>query len=117
VTPVTPAVQEIAREGQAIWTWGVEAEQSGPKTLTVTTVVEAKVNGRVYELKQTQRERTLTVGVPFMRRARDTLEALPGWLKLLTGVLTALAALATAWWVLRNAVRGHSAASNKKDGA
>ena len=98
---VGPAIQEIALDDQGSWTWEVTALQGGPKTLTVTTVVEALVNGHSYQLRQTKHVKTLTVGVSFLDRVKDTLKALPEWLQLLGAVLTALAGVAGAWWLVK----------------
>jgi hypothetical protein len=105
ITPLTPERQEIPRDGQALWTWQVRALESGRKTLTLTTVAEAIVDGQPYRLTGSEESKTVTVGVSFLDRVRDVIEALPGWLKAIAAVVAALATLVGAWLGLRSQLR------------
>lgn len=98
---LSPAVEEIAMDDQGRWSWEVTALQGGKRPMTVTTVVEALVNGRVYELKQTEHPRTVTVDVSIPDQIKDGLRGLPEWLQLIGGALTALAGVAGAWWLVK----------------
>ncbi|HET9640025.1 MAG TPA: hypothetical protein VFP12_12545 [Allosphingosinicella sp.] len=97
----SPIVEEIPRGGQGTWTWDVVALQGGPKSLTVTTVVEATVNGHTYLLQTTKHVRTVTVGVSFPDRVLDWLRGLPGWLQAISAALLGLAGVAGAWWLVK----------------
>jgi len=107
----TAASQEIPRGGSATWIWDVTAREGGSRTLNLITVAEGVVRGRHYPLARTPTLRTVTVEVTLPDRIWDALTALPGWIKLLTGVLVPLGGLLTAWyalpkWKRRRAQRG-----------
>jgi hypothetical protein len=110
ISPET-ASQEVPEDGQATWSWEVIARQEGPHTLIAKTVVEGEVNGRRYPLAGTQTAKVIQVEVSTLSRVREYLDALPGWMKSLTAVLTALAALVAAWFGVRTAVRKGRAAT------
>ena len=105
IVAVTPERQEIPRDGQARWTWQVTAREEGRRTLTLTTVAEALVDGRPYPLADTEEPRTVTVNVRLLDRARDLVDALPGWLKGIAAVIGALGALVGAWFGLKSKFR------------
>jgi hypothetical protein len=105
IKAVTPRSQELPDAGQAIWTWEVKAKQKGSRTLTLKTVVEGEVNGRRYMLDDTQTLKTVTVEVGMVDTIGDWLDALPSWLKRITAILIALAALVAAWFGLKAAIR------------
>jgi hypothetical protein len=106
VTPLTEASQEVLPDSVTTWSWRVEAREGGQRTLTLRTVVEGCTgNGQCFPLRSTSQNFDVTVQVGFMGQAQDFLGAVPTWLRLLAGVLGALAVLVAAWFGLRNALR------------
>jgi len=98
IVPRSDEVQEIPSNGSATWIWDVTAEQSGEKSLTLTTVVEAVVGNRRYPLANTQEIRTVRVDIRWRDRVWDALVAAPAWLKAIAALLTALGVAVVAWY-------------------
>lgn len=111
IKSLTPRSQEIPDEGQATWSWEVTARKEGRLTLTARTIVEGEVEGERYPLGDTQTSKTVLVEVTGWDRWWDFIDQLPGWLKKLTAVLTALAALIAGWFAVRAALRKGKAPS------
>lgn len=106
ITPLSNASQEVMRESVTTWSWRVQANEGGQRALTLRTVVEGcTAEGQCYPLRSTSQNYDVTVEVGTMGRVQDFLTAAPIWLRLLAGVLTALAVLIGAWFGLRNAFR------------
>jgi hypothetical protein len=106
ITPVTEASQEVLPDSVTTWTWRVEAREGGQRALTLRTVVEGcTADGQCYPLRSTSQNYDVTVQVGPIGQVQDFLMAAPTWLRLLAGVLTALAVLVGAWFGLRNAFR------------
>lgn len=106
ITAQSPASQEVLPDSVTTWTWEVIAQQGGQRALTLTTVVEGcTAQGQCYPLRSTSRNYAVNVTVGWLGRAEDFLTAAPNWLKLLAGVLAALAALIAAGFGVRNALR------------
>jgi hypothetical protein len=106
ITPLTPASQEVLPDSVTTWSWRVVAQEGGRRSLTLRTVVEGcTAEGQCYPLRSTSRNYDVTVTVGIIGKARDLLTEAPTWLRLLAGVLTALAVLVGAWFGLRSAFR------------
>lgn len=106
ITPLTPASQEVLPDSVTTWSWRVVAQEGGRRSLTLRTVVEGcTADGQCYPLRSTSRNYDVTVTVGLIGQARDLLTEAPTWLRLLAGVLTALAVLVGAWFGLRSAFR------------
>jgi len=106
ITPLTPASQEVLQDSVTTWNWRVVATEGGRRSLTLRTVVEGcTAEGQCYPLRSTSQNYDVTVTVGLVGQAQDVLTAAPTWLRLLAGVLTALAVLIGAWFGLRNAFR------------
>lgn len=110
ITPLTDASQEVLADSVTTWSWRVVAREGGQRSLTLRTVVEGcTAQGQCYPLRSTSQNYDVTVEVGLLGQAQDFLTAAPTWLRLLAGVLTALAVLVGAWFGLRNAFRKGSA--------
>jgi hypothetical protein len=106
ITPLTEPSQEVLADSVTTWSWRVEAREGGQRALTLTTVVEGcTAEGQCYPLRSTSQNYDVTVQVGPIGQVQDFLTAVPTWLRLLAGVLTALAVLVGAWFGLRNAFR------------
>lgn len=106
IRALSPAQQEVTRDGVTTWTWSVKARQGGEQPLTLTTVVVGCLQGgECIPLRTTTHNYTVKVHISTIDTIRDTLMALPDWIKLITAVLVALTALITAWFGLRRAFR------------
>lgn len=106
ITSLTPASQEVLRDSVTTWSWRVVAQEGGQRTLTLRTVVEGcTADGQCYPLRSTSQNYDVHVTVGLLGQAQDVLTAAPIWLRLLAGVLTALAVLVGAWFGLRSAFR------------
>lgn len=106
ITPLTPASQEVLADSVTTWSWRVVANEGGRRSLTLRTVVEGcTAEGQCYPLRSTSHNYDVTVTVGLLGQAQDFLTAAPNWLRLLAGVLTALAVLVGAWFGLRSAFR------------
>ncbi len=106
ITPLTPTSQEVLRDSVTTWSWRVVAQEGGQRVLTLRTVVEGcTADGQCYPLRSTSQNYDVQVTVGLLGKVQDVLTAAPTWLRLLAGVLTALAVLVGAWFGLRNAFR------------
>jgi hypothetical protein len=106
ITPLTPASQEVLPDSVTTWSWRVVATEGGRRSLTLRTVVEGcTAEGQCYPLRSTSQNYDVTVTVGLVGQLQDALTAAPNWLRLVAGVLTALAVLVGAWFGLRNAFR------------
>ncbi len=106
ITPLSPPSQEVLPDSVTTWSWRVVATSSGQRALTLTTIVEGcDAQGQCYPLRSTTHNHEVEVTVGVLGRAQDFLEAAPIWMRLVAGVLTALAVLIGAWFGLRNAFR------------
>lgn len=106
ITPLSPPSQEVLPDSVTTWSWRVVATEGGRRSLTLRTVVEGcTAAGQCYPLRSTSRNYDVTVTVGLIGQARDLLTEAPTWLRLLAGVLTALAVLVGAWFGLRSAFR------------
>lgn len=106
ITPLSPPSQEVLPDSVTTWNWRVVAREGGRRSLTLRTVVEGcTAAGQCYPLRSTSRNYDVTVTVGLIGQARDLLTEAPTWLRLLAGVLTALAVLVGAWFGLRSAFR------------
>ena len=106
ITPLTPAAQEVLPDSVTTWSWRVVANEGGRRSLTLRTVVEGcTADGQCYPLRSTSRNYDVTVTVGIIGQVRDFLTQAPDWLRLVAGVLTALAVLVGAWFGLRAAFR------------
>jgi hypothetical protein len=106
ITPLSQASQEVLPESVTTWSWRVEANEGGQRALTLRTVVEGcTADGQCFPLRSTSQNYDVTVQVGPLGQVQDFLAAAPTWLRLLAGVLTALAVLVGAWFGLRNAFR------------
>ncbi len=106
ITPLSPPSQEVLPDSVTTWNWRVVANEGGRRSLTLRTVVEGcTAAGQCYPLRSTSRNYDVTVTVGLIGQARDLLTEAPTWLRLLAGVLTALAVLVGAWFGLRSAFR------------
>jgi len=104
ITPLTSASQEVLQDSVTTWNWRVVATEGGRRSLTLRTVVEGcTAEGQCYPLRSTSQNYDVTVTVGLVGQAQDFLTAAPTWLRLLAGVLTALAVLIGAWFGLRSA--------------
>jgi hypothetical protein len=109
--------QEIPLGGQATWIWDVTAREGGARSLSLITVVEGVANGRRFVLARTPKVRTVTVEVSLSDRIWDLLTGLPGWIKLLTGVIVALGGLLGAWYALPRRKRNEAGRNAMPDGS
>jgi len=106
ITSRTPASQEVLPGSVTTWTWNVVAKSGGLRTLTLRTVVEGcTASNQCYPLRSTTQNYPVDVQVGWQGQVQDVLRATPDWLKLVTAVLVALAALISAIFGLRNAFR------------
>lgn len=105
--------QEVLRDSVTHWDWLVTPKAGGTHTLTITTQVEFKDSGGNYiPLRFRPETRKIEVKVPIWLWVRDALDALPGWIKAVTTVVSALAALVAAWVGLRAALKGKKPAAD-----
>lgn len=106
ITPLTEASQEVLPDSVTTWSWRVIATTSGRRALTLTTIVEGcDDQGQCYPLRSTSQNYEVEVTVGLVGKIQDLLTAAPNWLRLVAGVLTALAVLVGAWFGLRRAFR------------
>jgi hypothetical protein len=106
ITERSPASQEVLQGSVTTWTWNVVAKAGGLRTLTLRTVVEGcTAENQCYPLRSTTQNYPVEVQVGWQGQVQDVLRATPDWLKLVTAVLVALAALISAIFGLRNAFR------------
>jgi|GEM_PF-1047744 len=106
IEPLSPASQEVLQDSVTTWNWRVVAREGGRRALTLRTVVEGcTAEGQCYPLRSTSQNYDVNVTVGVVGQVQDALTAAPTWLRLVAGVLTALAVLIGAWFGLRNAFR------------
>ncbi|MFT3727822.1 MAG: hypothetical protein QM759_08370 [Terricaulis sp.] len=107
ITKQSPEQQEVTNDSVTTWTWQVVARQGGDRSLTLTTVVVGctEGGGECVPLRSTTQNYTVRVAVAPLDQAKDFLLGLPGWIKILSGVIAALAGLLTAIAALRGATR------------
>jgi len=106
IEPLSPASQEVLQDSVTTWNWRVVAREGGRRALTLRTVVEGcTAEGQCYPLRSTSQNYDVNVTVGIVGQVQDALTAAPTWLRLVAGVLTALAVLIGAWFGLRNAFR------------
>lgn len=99
--------QDLSPGSVTTWTWKVTPLRSSVYTLTIKTVVEGEMaNGKRVPLGSTSENKSVQVTVRWYHRLWDGLTEAPAWIKLLTGLLVALGALAGAWWKFFRAVKG-----------
>lgn len=111
----SPEHQEVLPDSVTTWDWEVTPKAGGRHTMTITTQVEFKDSSNNYiPLRFRPETRQIEVKVPWWLWVKDTLSAMPGWIKLVTGVLTALTALFGAWAALKLALRGKKPAPAPK---
>jgi len=88
-----------------IWRWDVKALHGGDHVMVIKTVIQVKDReGKFHDVVATTQPYSFHVQVGVLGWLQDTLTATPGWIKLLTGVILALALLVGAIEKLRNAV-------------
>ncbi len=118
IEPRSPASQVLRPGSTTSWEWEVTPLRGSDYSLAVKTAVEGVMaNGERVVLGSTVETRTVDVKVRWYDRVRDGLTEAPAWIKLVTGVLLAIAALFTAWWTLVRSARGEKGpADEKSDG-
>lgn len=99
---------EIPADGQGAWQWKVTAVESGEHVLTAQTQALARVGKRDIPLGTGLATENVRVEVRTIDKIWEFLVALPDWFKVISAVLVGAAAVATAWWGLRRALRGAS---------
>jgi hypothetical protein len=105
LSPEDP-LQEIARDGQGIWIWEVIPETAGPHILTAKTEAVVVIGGHSHRLGNGMTSKNVRVEVRPIDTVHDFLSTVPDWIKLITAILVAAAALVAAWFGLRKAMRG-----------
>jgi len=103
IKAIDPAngILTIPENGSGRWEWEVIPRQDGQRRLTVHTEAVAHVGNRDVLIGNAESFKDVQISVTPGDRLRDALKAAPDWLKLLTGVLAALAALLGAWFGLK----------------
>ena len=98
VKPLSPTSQELTDGDVVTWSWEVTADRAGRRQLFLRTSVDAPgPDGQRIPLRSTTRTQNIEVKVGFWEGLKNFLESVPVWLKLLTGILTALVGLGVAW--------------------
>jgi hypothetical protein len=106
VKPLSPEIQTVSEGSNAIWRWSVIARSRGDLSLILrTTVVMIDSQGNTQELRPTVEPQPIHVSIG-TATLWSWLTDLPNWLKALTTVLVAAAALVAAWKGLRASVLG-----------
>jgi hypothetical protein len=101
VVALTPEVQSISDDSLTVWRWSVQAKRRGTLPLLLSTaVVMVDSRGGIQELKPFTTTQNVKVNIG-PATVYSWLVGTPAWLKAITGILTALAALIAAWRVLR----------------
>jgi hypothetical protein len=117
IEPKSPASQVLQPGSTTSWEWEVTPLRGSDYALAVKTAVEGVMaNGERVVLGSTVETRTVDVKVRWYDRVRDGLTEAPTWIKLVTGVLLALAALFAAWWKLVRSAKGEKVAEEKDPG-
>lgn len=115
IEPRSPASQVLRPGSTTSWEWEVTPLRGSDYSLAVKTAVEGVMaNGERVVLGSTVETRTVDVKVRWYDRVRDGLTEAPTWIKLVTGVLLALAALLTAWWTLVRSAKGEKSPGDEK---
>lgn len=115
IEPRSPASQVLRPGSTTSWEWEVTPLRGSDYSLAMKTAVEGVMaNGERVVLGSTVETRTVDVKVRWYDRVRDGLTEAPTWIKLVTGVLLALAALFTAWWTLVRSAKGEKSAGEGK---
>ncbi|MFA6113045.1 MAG: hypothetical protein WC729_03615 [Sphingomonas sp.] len=106
VKPLSPEIQTVTEGSNAIWRWSVTARSRGDLSLILrTTVVMIDSQGNAQELRPTVEPQPIHVSIG-ASTIWNWLTDLPNWLKALTTILVAAAALVAAWKGLRASVLG-----------
>lgn len=107
IDPEGPVSQVLSPGSTTTWEWQVTPLRGSNYVLAVKTAVEGVMaNGDRVVLRSTVETRTVEVKVTWYDRLRDGLTEAPDWIKLVTGVLLALAALFAAWWKFVRSAKG-----------
>lgn len=113
----SPASQVLAPGSTTTWEWEVTPQRGTNYALSIKTAVEGVMaDGTRVVLRSTVETRAVNVKVTWYDRVRDGLTEAPTWIKLVTGVLLALAALFAAWWKLVRSAKGEKVAEEKDPG-
>lgn len=116
IEPKSPASQVLRPGSTTSWEWEVTPLRGTNYALAVKTAVEGVMaNGERVVLGSTVETRTVDVKVAWYDRVRDGLTEAPTWIKLVTGILLALAALFAAWWKLVRSAKGEKTPDDEKD--
>jgi hypothetical protein len=109
VKPLSPEIQTVSEDSNALWRWSVTARSRGDLSLVLrTTVVMIDSQGNAQELRPTVEPQPIHVSIG-AATLWGWLTGFPDWLKALTAVLVAAAALVAAWKGLRASVLGNKA--------
>lgn len=115
IEPRSQASQVLSPGSTTTWEWEVTPLRGSNYVLAVKTAVEGVMaNGDRVVLRSTVETRTVNVKVAWYDRLRDGLTEAPDWIKLITGVLLALAALFAAWWKFVRSAKGEKTADEGK---
>ena len=103
IRAISPAdgVITISDTGSGRWEWEVVPRQGGNRTLTVRTEAVGRVGNRDIVIGDSTTSKSVKIMVSRADRVREFLTETPVWLKLLTAVLVAAAALLGAWFGLK----------------
>jgi len=116
IQPKSPASQVLSPGSTTSWEWEVTPERGSNYALTIKTAVEGVMaNGERVVLRSTVETRAVNVKVAWYDRLRDGLTGAPDWIKLVTGLLLALAALFAAWWKLVRSAKGEKVEETKPE--
>lgn len=110
IAPQSPRIQTVSAVGVTTWDWAVTPLTSGVRTLSVkTAVVFTDSQGKSTAIANTPRNVEVRVKVGPLGLIEDVLAKLPGWLKAVAAVLTALGGLLLAWRGAAGAFGGRAA--------
>ncbi|NIJ18901.1 hypothetical protein FHS95_000570 [Sphingomonas naasensis] len=116
IEPRSEASQVLSPGSTTSWEWEVTPLRGSNYVLAVKTAVEGVMaNGTRVVLRSTVETRAVNVKVAWYDRVRDGLTEAPDWIKLVTGVLIALAALFAAWWKLVRSAKGEKVEEAKPE--
>jgi hypothetical protein len=97
IKPLSEVSQEVFITGSTTWEWSVTPLKAEHHVLTLKTIVEGvTADGKRFALRSTTRTRNVDVKLNWVDRVRDYLEAMPGWLKAVSGVIAGLTTLVGA---------------------
>jgi hypothetical protein len=115
IEPKSEASQVLSPGSTTTWEWEVTPLRGANYALTIKTAVEGVMaNGEHVVLGSTVETRKVDVKISWYDRLRDGLTEAPIWIKLVTGVLIALAAMFAAWWKLIRSAKGEKSDDGKK---